>query len=109
MDDPLVLLVALILVVESAYSLFCVWDIRRRYPRARIDNIVWDRLAFGDTRALVAGVVMIFLILYGLLGYVFDWPPLRPWGSLLLGFAWFLLSWGPIATRRMIGRIERGE
>ena len=106
MDDPIVLAIAIGLAVYTVYDIWCAWDTRRRYPTTLIKSMVWDRLIFGDTRVIAGSAIMLFLIFYGLLGYAFDWPPLRPWGSVLLAVAWVLITYGPIATRRMLRRLN---
>ena len=97
------------LLAEAAYAVWCVQATRREYDRRLVSSVVFDRLIYGDTRVGIGAAILVVLFGYGLIGYVLDWPPLRPWGSLIGCFALGLLFWGPISTRRMLKRIERGK
>jgi hypothetical protein len=113
MGDPFdIIIIAgafVLLVIEAAYAVWCVQATRREYDRRLVSSVVFDRLIYGDTRVGIGAAILVVLFGYGLLGYVFGWPSIRPWGSLIGCFALGLLLWGPIATRRMLKRIERGE
>jgi Na+/H+ antiporter NhaD/arsenite permease-like protein len=106
-DDPLILLVTIVVVVVTVYALYCAWDMRRLYGHLRPESLLWDRLVRAETRAVIAGVIMLALVLYGLVGFVLEWAPIpRPWSSLALAAAYLLLIWGPIEDRRTMKRIR---
>ena len=64
----------------------------------------------GQARTISAGLIILFLVIYGYIVYLFkvDPPPLpRPFGTILLTIALSLLLYGPIADKHMIERLER--
>jgi hypothetical protein len=109
MADALYLIIVIGLVIEATYAMWCVWDTRRHYNRRQIGSVVYDRLSYADTRTAIAALILLFLAVHHVLRLISDdWPSFAPWSTFLLVIALSLLLWGPISTRRMLKRIERG-
>ena len=109
MDDPLILALTVLLTAEAALAIWSALRMRRRYGRRLVESVMWDRLIASQFRAVVAGLLMLVVTLYGLVGFALGWAPLpRPWSALLVSGALALLLWGPISDWWMLKRIDRG-
>lgn len=108
MDDPFTALLAVVCIVVTIFAFWCARDIRSRY-REIGEGRIWGMVFDADTRAVAAGIIMLSIICYGLVGWSLGWPPIpRPWGAVGLGIGYLLHQWGPISRWLTLRRIERG-
>jgi hypothetical protein len=109
MDDPLVLLLAGLLVVMTIVAFWCARDIRSHY-REFARGPIWSMYLDADLRAVVAGLIIVSIIVASLLGYALRWDPIpRPWGAVGLAIGYLLHLWGPISRWLTLRRIGKGQ